>query len=199
MSDKQPNIIQAVKDDHTEVQHLYDQYRNSAAAGNVNAQQRWARQLTWEIACHSVGEEIVLYPLIEEKLGGEGKRMTDRDRTDHQVIKEKLAALEKMRVGTEEYGRTLAEAMGELKEHIASEESVDLPKLEVKLDAEGSKKAGESFERTKMFAPTRAHPHAPDKPPYETLVGFMSMPIDKLKDVFSKFPTEEMKEGTTKV
>ncbi len=39
-----------------------------------------------------------------------------------------------------------------------------------------------------------AHPSAPNKPPYETLVGFMTMPIDKLKDMFSAFPTEEMKE-----
>jgi hypothetical protein len=40
-----------------------------------------------------------------------------------------------------------------------------------------------------------AHPNAPNRPPYETLVGFLQAPIDKLKDVFAKFPTEEMKEG----
>jgi hypothetical protein len=34
---------------------------------------------------------------------------------------------------------------------------------------------------------------APNKPPYETLVGFMAAPIDKLKDLFTTFPTEEMK------
>lgn len=45
---------------------------------------------------------------------------------------------------------------------------------------------------------SRAHPSAPNKPPYETLVGFMTMPIDKLKDMFSAFPTEEMKENAEK-
>ena len=39
-----------------------------------------------------------------------------------------------------------------------------------------------------------AHPSAPNQPPLETLVGFLSAPIDKLKDEFSKFPTDEMKE-----
>jgi hypothetical protein len=38
-----------------------------------------------------------------------------------------------------------------------------------------------------------SHPHAPNKPPFETLTGFLVAPIDKLKDAFSKFPTEEMK------
>jgi hypothetical protein len=39
----------------------------------------------------------------------------------------------------------------------------------------------------------RAHPWAPNKPPYETLIGFLEAPIDKLKDLFAAFPTEEMK------
>lgn len=30
----------------------------------------------------------------------------------------------------------------------------------------------------------------PDKPPYETLAGFLVTPIDKLKDTFAKFPDE---------
>lgn len=36
---------------------------------------------------------------------------------------------------------------------------------------------------------------APNKPPYETFVGFLAAPIDKLKDHFASFPTEEMKEA----
>lgn len=40
----------------------------------------------------------------------------------------------------------------------------------------------------------RPHPSAPNKPPFETLAGLMAAPIDKLKDAFSKFPTEEMKD-----
>jgi hypothetical protein len=31
---------------------------------------------------------------------------------------------------------------------------------------------------------------APDRPPYETLAGFLAAPLDKLKDAFSKFPSE---------
>lgn len=50
--------------------------------------------------------------------------------------------------------------------------------------------AGKKFERTKMFAPTRAHPSAPNKPPFETVVGLITAPLDKLRDVFRTFPED---------
>jgi hypothetical protein len=50
---------------------------------------------------------------------------------------------------------------------------------------------GDKFERMKMFVPTRAHPSAPNKPPFETLVGLLTMPVDKLRDLFKDFPKTE--------
>ena len=41
----------------------------------------------------------------------------------------------------------------------------------------------------------RAHPSAPNQPPLETFVGFLAAPIDKLKDAFASFPTEDEKEA----
>ncbi|KAF8664215.1 hypothetical protein AX16_000778 [Volvariella volvacea WC 439] len=192
MSQKQQTITQAVKEDHEEMYEYYDLYKK--AAGDVDTQQRWARQLTWEIARHAVGEEIVVYPLMEAKLGAEGKKLTDQDRADHQIAKEKLALMETLKVGTDRYEQTITELMEHLRKHNTSEETEDLPMLEPKIGEEGSKHAAQSFKRTKKFVPTRAHPWAPNKPPYETLVSFIEMPIDKLKDLFSNFPTEEMKE-----
>lgn len=43
----------------------------------------------------------------------------------------------------------------------------------------------------------RAHPGAPDKPPFETVAGLLAAPLDKLRDVFSKFPTEEQLQAAT--
>lgn len=80
-----------------------------------------------------------------------------------------------------------------LRPHNDSEEREDLPTLEKLLGEERSKEAAKMFSRTKKFVPTRAHPWAPNQPPYETLVGFLAAPIDKLKDYFADFPTEEMK------
>lgn len=65
---------------------MYEYYENyNKAQGNADAQARWARQLTWEIARHAVGEEIVVYPLMESLLGEKGLKLADHDREDHQV------------------------------------------------------------------------------------------------------------------
>ena len=80
--------------------------------------------------------------------------------------------------------------MKELQEHIKGEENDDLPALEKALKENGqdSESMANSFERTKMLVPTRSHPNAPDKPPYETVAGLMAAPIDKIGDLFRKFP-----------
>ncbi|EGN94571.1 hypothetical protein SERLA73DRAFT_188542 [Serpula lacrymans var. lacrymans S7.3] len=187
----QTALKDAVIHDHNEMYQYYDQYQQSK--GNVDAQARWARQLTWEIARHAVGEEIVVYPLMEKHLGQKGVQLADEDRADHQTVKELLARLETLTPGTSEYDDTLSGAMADLRKHNESEEQNDLPLLEEKLSMGDSQQAATLFTRTNKFVPTRAHPMAPNKPPYETLVGFMAAPIDKLKDYFASFPTEEMK------
>jgi hypothetical protein len=63
----------------------YDEYTRARNNSNVDAEGRWARQLTWEVARHAVGEEIVVYPLMEKHLGAKGLKLTDNDRADHQV------------------------------------------------------------------------------------------------------------------
>ena len=54
----------------------YDQYVKNA--GKPDAQQRWANQLFWEIARHAVGEEIVIYPLMEKHLGSKGLELANQ-------------------------------------------------------------------------------------------------------------------------
>ncbi|KAI4134500.1 MAG: hypothetical protein LQ347_001459 [Umbilicaria vellea] len=78
--------------------------------------------------------------------------------------------------------------MSELAEHIMEEEAEDLPRLEKCLGTSESEALARSFTRTKKFVPTRSHPAAPDKPPFETVVGMMAAPLDKLSDMFRKFP-----------
>lgn len=109
-------------------------------------------------------------------------------------VKDRLYKIESLAPASPEYASLLSEIMAHLREHNDSEELNDLPPLEKAIGVEASQKAAASFSRTKKFVPTRAHPSAPNKPPLETLAGFLAAPMDKLKDAFAKFPTEEMKE-----
>ena len=64
---------------------MYDYYAQYQAATDAETQGRWARQLIWEVARHAVGEEIVVYPLMEAHLGSTGIKLSDQDREEHQV------------------------------------------------------------------------------------------------------------------
>lgn len=87
-----------------------------------------------------------------------------------------------------EFTSTLKELWRNLSQHIKEEEGHDLAKLEESLLEADSERLETEFKRTKKFSPTRSHPDAPDKPPFETVVGLMSAPIDRISDLFRKFP-----------
>jgi len=178
------NIMQ----DHREMYHWHDEY--TRATGNKDAQERASNQLRWLIARHSVGEELVVYPLFEKYLGEQGKTMADSDREDHNLVKHMLYEIESYTAGTDEHTKLLRTIVDTLRKHNDTEENHDLPLLEPKLGKESSGFA-QKFNRHKGFAPTRPHPGAPDKPPFETVAGLLSAPIDKLRDMFDKFPAEE--------
>ncbi|KAI0708089.1 hypothetical protein C8T65DRAFT_536007, partial [Cerioporus squamosus] len=184
-------LFHAIKEDHEEMYEYHDQYNRAHERGDVEAQARWARQLTWEVARHAVGEEIVVYPLMEQHLGDKGRQLADHDREEHQEVKQKLYKLESLQPGSKEYHELITTMMEGLHHHNDDEEIKDLPLLEPALGEDASKQAALSFKKTKKLVPTRGHPSIPNKPPAETLLGLLEAPIDKIKDWFAAFPTEE--------
>lgn len=84
----------------------------------------------------------------------------------------------------------------ELEHHIEEEESKDLPDLEralssrpIRGSSDGSSDSlAKKFERTKAFVPSRSHPAAGENPYFESAVGMLAAPIDRIADLFRKFP-----------
>lgn len=89
---------------------------------------------------------------------------------------------------------TIRALMDDLSQHLKEEETNDVPKLDNALSWQESNRLARSFDRTKMFVPTRSHPGAPNRPPFETAVALLTAPIDRLADIFRKWPDEEMYE-----
>jgi hypothetical protein len=56
-------ISDAIIKDHREIEQYYNEVVNS---GDQDYQQRYGNQFTWELARHSVGEELVIYPAFEK-------------------------------------------------------------------------------------------------------------------------------------
>jgi hemerythrin superfamily protein len=76
-------VIDAIKHDHAELKEYYE---NILRAKDDDSKIRWQNQFTWELARHSIGEEIVVYPAMEKYMGDPGKQMANRDRTEHNKV-----------------------------------------------------------------------------------------------------------------
>jgi hypothetical protein len=92
----------------------------------------------------------------------------------------------------------LEEIWTELEHHIEDEELNDLPNLESALgsrpirgSSDGSSESlAKKFERTKAFVPSHSHPAAGENPYFESAVGMLAAPIDRIADLFRKFPDD---------
>ena len=91
-----------------------------------------------------------------------------------------------------QYVPKIKELMTELSDHIKEEGQDDLPALEAVLKQADNQGTSESlakrFDRTKAFVPSRSHPSTGESPPFETVMGLLTAPIDRLSDIFRKFP-----------
>lgn len=79
----QNKISDAVKTDHRELEQYYQIIINSTDPGEKT---KYQNAFVWELARHSVGEELVLYPAMERVMGDEGTKLTEKDRKEHQLV-----------------------------------------------------------------------------------------------------------------
>ncbi|KAL7952085.1 hypothetical protein V8C42DRAFT_339967 [Trichoderma barbatum] len=179
-------ISDAIIKDHLELENYYNRITKST---DLDEQTRYQNQFVWELARHSIGEELVVYPVFEKTLVN-GQQIAQKDREEHQKVKEQLYEFQKLSAKDAKFIPALKNLYTNLKQHMKEEEGEDLPKLEQAVSKEESETLSKSFQRTKMFVPTHSHPSAPDKPPFETVVGLLSAPLDKLMDAFKKFPKD---------
>ena len=77
-----PRIIDAIKKDHRELEAYYNTIVKS---GDPDQQTRFQNQFIWELARHSISEELVVYPAFERYLKG-GSTIAEKDRHEHQTV-----------------------------------------------------------------------------------------------------------------
>lgn len=76
-------ISEVIKRDHRDLEEAYN---NIVNAKTTEEKVEWRNQLTWELARHSIGEEILIYPKME-KLFSHGDFVADRSREEHLTVR----------------------------------------------------------------------------------------------------------------
>jgi len=76
-------ISDVIKKDHQEINNYANNIREAA---DDDSKVRWQNQFTWELARHSIGEELIVYPAFAKHLGAKGQEIADKDRAEHQPV-----------------------------------------------------------------------------------------------------------------
>jgi hemerythrin-like domain-containing protein len=194
------HISDAVVKDHQEILACYNRIVSST---DRDEQVRFQNLFTWDLARLLVAEELVVYPALEKHLP-EGAAMAEKNRKAHQTVslftikwtsrlmdyqvKEELKTFQNLDPSNDSFIPAIQALMKDMSQHVQDEETNDLLQLESVLTDDQSDHLRKSFNRTKIFMPSRAHPHAPNKPPFETAVGLLTAPFDQLGDLLRKWP-----------
>ena len=176
-------IDEQVLQDHQELRSYYESYRST---GDM----KWYNQFVYELCRHTVGVEIVLYPLLAS-FGVEGKRLADEGRTEHQHVKEMMSSMESLSRATvkDHFNGQLDLLWQMLDYHMQKEESVDLVMIRSRCHVDERISYGQQFMNRKRIAPTRPHPLTPETPVMlEEAMALLVSPIDKFRDMFRSFP-----------
>ncbi|KAI9821890.1 MAG: hypothetical protein M1827_002472 [Pycnora praestabilis] len=180
-------ISEAISADHHALDEYYEKIKS---APDLETKIKWRNLLTWTLARHAISEELTMYPAMEKHMGQEGVELTNVDRQQHQAVKEDLHMIQGMSPDNHEFMYLLDRLMTDLHHHIEHEANEDMPRLEKLLSREESEALAKTFQRTKMFTPTRSHPSAPNRPYFENLAALTAAPIDRFMDYMRDFPEE---------
>lgn len=185
-----PDLSDAIIHDHRELEEFYTSYKKARQNRDEEEAEKWFNQFVWELCRHSVGEELVVYPLMDT-LGPKGKELADKDRADHQKVKNELEEI--LRLNDPDRSETLLDRlMEDLRQHIKDEETDDLEFLKQNADPKTLETAAQAFMYGKKIAPTRPHAGIPNKwAVLEAGLGLFVTPVDKLRDLFTPYPKDE--------
>ena len=113
-------------------------------------------------------------------------------------MKEHLKRFQGLKATDESFIPTLRTLMDGFSQHIQTQSSHTLPMLQSVINDQESRSLAQQFEHTKMFVPSRVHDEMSSKPPFDNVVGLLAAPLDRLANMFRKWPKDEPREDKGK-
>ncbi|WP_326599543.1 hemerythrin domain-containing protein [Streptomyces sp. NBC_01803] len=176
------DIVRELVADHQEVEDIFQEIERLPTG--EKRRKLLADQVTIELVRHSIAEETHLYPAVREHLT-DGDRVADREIEDHTAAERIMKELERHDAGDPEFDRLMDKLMSEIRSHMQDEEDNLFPALRICCSEEELERLGDQVRHAKRTAPTRPHPAAPDKPPFNRLLARGTGLVDRARDLLS--------------
>ncbi len=174
------DATELLRHDHRVVEQLFRDYK----AAESDAQRRAVvKIMIRELSKHAALEEILFYPFAAKVLAdGEVNGQVDRHLAGHRPIKELLLELDRCQAGDPAQDQLMERLASAVERHVRDDENDLMPLLCSRADEQALRELGQEIDQGKQRAPTRPHPHAPDKPPALALAAPVVAIYDRLRD-----------------
>jgi hemerythrin superfamily protein len=183
MAEQQRDVIEILEHDHREVEQMFSELEALRGASTDEAKSRrkdLTERVTIELVRHSVAEEVLVYPKVEDKVSAE---QADHAREEHAEAEETMHRLEKLDADDPRFDDELATLMAEIRHHIEDEEGQMFASMRQSIDADELRKLGARVEGFKQVAPTRPHPNVPNEPLPRMAAGPAASLFDRMRDL----------------
>lgn len=175
------DLLTAIKADHTTVEGLLARFE----ATPISERGDYFCQVTHTLVGHEVAEEMVLYPAVR-KASKAGDKVADERIHEQSEAEQMLDELEKFDPQSAEFTSTFKRLAQAVLEHAKAEESTVFPLIEQSSTPEERQAMAERYEKAKSTAPTHPHPHAPDSPPGNMVLGPVAALFDRARDAVGR-------------
>jgi hemerythrin superfamily protein len=191
MTEQQRDVIEVLEHDHREVEEMFSELESLRGASTDDDRTRrkeLAEQVTIELVRHSVAEEVLVYPEVEEKVSADE---AEHAREEHAEAEETLARLEKLDADDPKFDDELATLMDEIRHHIEDEEGKVFTHMREVIDEDELRRLGGRVEAFKKVAPTRPHPNLPNEALSRAAAGPAVSLLDRMRDVATGRGTDD--------
>ncbi len=171
------DIVTLLDADHRRVEQELARYESVT----VDERESYFCELVHMLVAHEVAEEMVVYPAIRSDAPN-GEAISKARIEEQSEAEEKLAVMEKLDGRSAEFATQFAELRAAVLTHAQAEEQEVFPVLRQVEDEATRVAMGAKYEKAKASAPTHPHPHAPDTPPGNKLLGPVAALFDKARD-----------------
>jgi Hemerythrin HHE cation binding domain len=183
MAEQQRDVIEILEHDHREVEQMFaelESLRGAASEDAISRRKDLADQVTIELVRHSVAEEVLVYPEVEDQVSADE---AEHAREEHAEAEETLHRLEQLDPDDPAFDDELATLMSEIRHHIKDEEEQMFAHMRQVIDIDELRTLGARVEAFKKVAPTRPHPHIPNTALARTAAGPAASLFDRLRDL----------------
>jgi hemerythrin superfamily protein len=172
------NIIDHLSADHVQIKALFSDvmFVRPESRDDVFC------YLVTELVRHEVAEELVVYPEVTS-IGPAGAKAAKPLLREQAEAEEMLARMETLDRSSPEFSDAVSELSIAVMRHAEAEEREIFPILRSAEDSGALFELAARYQKAKQAAPTHPHPHAPDTPPANRILGPIAGLFDRVRDV----------------